>query len=188
MVTTEGLRVGFIGRLEAKKNLDLMLRALPRVGPNVSLAVAGDGAEGPRLRRLAEEIGVTDQVSWLGFVDGEAKEDFFRHIDLLVMPSDYECFGMAGGEALSAGVPLLVTHETGIGEVIEAGGGGEIIVRDPNDIAAAIEKLLHNPKRLAQYSQAAAAAAEAALSFAAHGAAIRRHYEYLLSPPATPAP
>jgi len=186
MVTTEGLRVGFIGRLERKKNLDLMLRALPRVGPNVTLTVAGEGGEGARLRRLAQEIGVADRVAWLGFVEGAAKEDFFRHIDLMVMPSDYECFGMAGGEALSAGVPLLVTHETGIGEVIEAGGGGEIITRDAADIAAAVQKLLHNPKRVAQYSQHAAAAAEAALSFSAHGAAIRRHYENLLSPPATP--
>lgn len=182
MVTTEGLRLGFIGRLEPEKNLDLVLRALPRVGPNVSLTVAGEGGEDTRLRRLAADIGVADRVTWLGFVTGAAKEDFFRHIDLLVMPSDYECFGMSGGEALSAGVPLLVSRVTGIGEIVEAGGGGAIITRDPADIAAAIEKLLHNPKRLAQYSQHAAAAAEAALSFSAHGAALRRHYERLLAP------
>jgi len=182
MSATEGLRVGFVGRLKPGENLDLLLRVLPRVGPNVSLAIAGDGGEGPRLRRLAAEIGVSDRVDWLGLMDGAARDEFFRHIDLLVMPSDYECFGMAGGEALAAGVPALVTHETGIGELVEAGGGGEIIARDPRDIAAAIEKLVHDPKRLAQYSQHAAASAEAALSFSAHGAAIRRHYEKLLAP------
>ena len=180
MVTTDGLRVGFLGRLEPGKNLDLVLRSLPRVSPNVSLAVAGDGGEGPRLRRMAAEIGVADRVRWLGLVSGAAREEFFRHIDLLVMPSDYECFGMAAGEALAAGVPALVTHETGIGEIIEAGGGGEIITRDPADIAAVIEKLLHNPHRLAQYSRQAAAAAEATLSYSAHGARIRQHYEKLL--------
>jgi len=177
----QGLRLGFLGRLHQKKNVDVLIRALPRLGERVSLAIAGDGPEKDNLTALARDIGVAERVHWLGFVQGHAKADFFRHIDLLTMPSDYECFGMAAAEAMVAGVPVVVSPRTGIAELIRTRGGGDIAQPDPNDFGRAIGQLSHQPDRLAELSRQAIEAAAGDLSFAAHGAAMVACYERLLA-------
>ena len=177
----QGLRLGFLGRLHQKKNVDVLIRSLPRLGERVSLAIAGDGPEKDDLMALARDIGVAERVHWLGFVQGDAKADFFRHIDLLAMPSDYECFGMAAAEAMVAGVPVVVSPRTGIAELIRTKGGGDIAQPDPSDFGRVIGQLAHQPDRLANLSQQAIDAAAGDLSFAAHGAALVAHYERLLA-------
>lgn len=178
----QGLRLGFLGRLHQKKNVDILIRALPRLGERVSLTVAGDGPERDALTALARDIGVSERVHWLGFVQDDAKADFFRHIDLLTMPSDYECFGMAAAEAMVAGVPVVVSPRTGIAELIRTKGGGEIAQPDPNDFGRVVGQLSHQPDRLADLSRQAIEAAAADLSFAAHGAALVARYERILKP------
>lgn len=176
----QGLRLGFLGRLHRKKNVDVLIRALPRLGERVSLAIAGDGPEKDALMALARDIGVAERIRWLGFVEGDAKADFFRHIDLLTMPSDYECFGMAAAEAMVTGVPVVVSPRTGIAELIRTKGGGDIALPDPNDFGRVVGQLAHQPDRLASLSQEAIAAAAADLSFKAHGTALVARYEQLL--------
>ena len=173
------LRVGFIGRLHAKKNLDVLVRALAHLPEAVRLIVAGDGPEAAGLRALAGACGVGGRIEWLGFVQGPDKAMFFRRIDVLAMPSDYECFGVAAAEAMAEGVPVLVSPRTGVAEVVEAHGGGLIVAPEANAVAAALETLLHNPDSVPQYAARAAEAAERAFSFAAHGALLRRAYENL---------
>ncbi len=174
------LRLGFLGRLHAKKNLDIAIRALPRLPEGVSLTVAGDGPQRAAWMSLADELGVAGRVRWLGFVEGEAKADFFRSIDLLVMPSDYEGFGMAAAEAMTRGVPVVVSPLTGIAELIRAEGGGEIVRADLVDYIRTIGDLAARPDRRAALSREAMAAAAKQLSFAAHGAALISHYRRLL--------
>ena len=176
---SDHLRIGFIGRLHAKKNVDVLVRALARLPETVRLIVAGDGPEAAGLRALAGASGVGSRVEWLGFVQGADKAMFFRRIDVLAMPSDYECFGVAAAEAMAEGLPVLVSPRTGVAEVVEAHGGGLIVAPEANAIAAALETLLHNPDSVPQYAARAAEAAERAFSFAAHGALLRRAYENL---------
>lgn len=175
----DGLRLGYIGRLHEKKNVDVLIRALAELDGSVSLTVAGGGPEEKTLRALASELGLNDRIEWAGLVTGGSKEAFFRRIDLLVMPSDYECFGMAGGEALVAGVPAIVSESTGIGEIIRRHGGGEIISPDPATLARTVRDLAGAPDRLATLSREALSAAQAALSFTVCGAALRQAYERL---------
>ena len=164
------LHVGFLGRLHPKKNLELMIAALAATAPIVRLVVAGDGPAdyAAGLRALATEHGVADRIDWLGFVQGPAKDDFLAGIDLLAMPSDYECFGMAAAEAMVAGIPVLVSRETGVAEIVEPGGGGLIVERDPDAIARAVMALATDRGQLAALASAAAAAATA-FSFTSHG-------------------
>ena len=104
--TGSQLRAGFLARIDPKKNLDLLLQAVGTV-PGVELVVAGDG--NPRyvdaLHRFADELDVSDRVTWLGFVAADAKADFLGAIDVLAVPSEYECFCIAAVEGMTRASP-----------------------------------------------------------------------------------
>ena len=174
----KGLRIGFLGRLHPKKNLDLLIRTLPRLSDSITLAVAGDGP--PELvaayRKLAREIAVDDRIRWLGFVEGAGKDEFFRTVDLLAMPSQFECFGMAAAEALVRGIPVLVSPDTGIAEIVGPRNCGIVCPAAVSEIARAINALASKREMLAEYSRNAALAATEALSFSIHGQVLARAY------------
>lgn len=121
--TPEGdrFRVGFLGRLHPKKGLARLLEAFSTLGGDAELIICGDGEEGfvSGLKALAERLGLADRVEWRGHVGPEGKQELFSQIGWAVMPSDFECFGMAGAEAISAGVPVIVSSQTGIAPIVE---------------------------------------------------------------------
>jgi glycosyltransferase involved in cell wall biosynthesis len=80
-----------------------------------------------------------------------------------------------------AGVPVIVTPETGMGEIVERHGAGAIVRPAPEPLGDCIAFLAQNPRMLDEYGRNALKAAEADLSFSAHGAALRRCYDRLLA-------
>ncbi|MHA1568998.1 MAG: glycosyltransferase [Alphaproteobacteria bacterium] len=181
-LTAGRLRLGFLGRLHAKKNVDVLIRALGTLPAGVTLSVGGDGPAEMRagLRRLAGECGVGDRIDWLGFVADGDKKGFFAAIDVLVMPSAYECFGMAAAEALVHGVPVIVATRTGIAEIVRQYDCGCVIAPEVAALDRELLMLLDRPERLAGYSTGAVSAALGALSFATHGRALNDCYDALL--------
>ena len=172
------LRLGYLGRLHQKKNLDLLIAALPKLDAKVSLTIAGTGPQEEALKAKAATLGVADRINWLGFIHD--KEAFFEQIDVLVMPSEYECFGMAAAEAIVDGIPVIVSRETGIAEIIEHHGGGQIIEPATDQIVSAIKEFLAQPGHRDALSQQAIQCAERALSFKKHGEATVEAYQKLL--------
>ncbi len=175
------LTLGFIGRFHPKKNLDVILSALALLPETVRLAVAGDGPDADTYHRLALSLGVAARTDWLGFVEGEAKEAFFRGIDLLLMPSVFECFGLAAAEALVRGIPAVVSPATGVAEIVGPHGGGAVCPATPEAIAGAVHALADDPDAYARAASGAVEGATAALSFSAHGAALAAIYRDLLT-------
>ena len=175
------LRVGFIGRLHPKKNVDLLLRALSTLPANVTLAVAGDGPERGWLQQLASRLGVAARIDWLGFIDEDAKRAFFAGIDILAMPSAYECFGVAAAEAMAAGVPVIVSADTGVADIVAQREAGEIVATSVESIGALLGALAASPEKLPAWSSHGIDAARSFFSFAAHGAALKSCYERLLN-------
>jgi glycosyltransferase involved in cell wall biosynthesis len=175
------LHVGFLGRLHPKKNLERAIEAVADAGPDVRLVVAGDGSAtyADYLRRLARDVGIGDRVTWLGFVDEERKCSFFGSIDLLVMPSHYESFGIAAVEALTAGVPIIVSPTVGVAEVIARREAGLVVPPTRQRLAEAIMKLRDDRALLASTAENAFAAADE-FSLERHGAAMQREYRRLL--------
>lgn len=172
------LRLGYLGRLDPKKNLDVLIGALAQLPPEVELLVAGGGPG--ELRRslvdLSRARGVGDRIEWLGFLDGTAKHAFFRSIDLLAMPSAFEGFGVAAAEALAAGVPVLVSTRAGIADVVERYGCGFVSPPSAEPLAAVVASLLEEPQLLRDAAARTRTAAEEELSLAAHGRRLRREY------------
>ncbi|MPY70084.1 MAG: glycosyltransferase [Alphaproteobacteria bacterium] len=176
----EALRIGFLGRLHAKKNVAILIEALAHA-PGVRLRIAGDGPERERLRALAGACGVADRIEWLGFIGEAEKQEFLAEIDVLAMVSDYECFGMAIAEAMVAGVPVIVSEETGVTPLVRDAGAGLVAARKAEAVADAFNRMAADENtRLAMGARAAKAARDH-LSFAAHGAAMAACYEALLA-------
>ena len=139
--TGSRLRVGFMGRLHPVKNLELLVRAVSL--PSMSAAsvwIAGpaeDTAYAERVRNLAAELGLNGRSRISPALIGEAKSEFFRSVDVLCLVSQYENFGIVALEALSFGVPVVVSPNVGI---VNYGLPGIIVLsrEDPRLLASSI--------------------------------------------------
>ena len=185
LVTGQPATIGFLGRLHAKKNVDILIRAVARSSEVSRLEVGGDGPAELRrsLESVAAEVGMTERVHWRGFVARADRRAFLDSIDVLAMPSAYECFGMVAAEGLARGVPTIVSSETGVAELITRRRAGIVAPPTVEGFAEAISRLLEQPGALADLGQRGRAAAEAELSMKAHGAAQRAEYRLLATGP-----
>jgi glycosyltransferase involved in cell wall biosynthesis len=131
--------IGTLGRLHVNKGLDVMLRALTLL-PDVRLRIAGDGPELGSLQALAAELGVTDRVDFCGWVEAA---DYLHGLDLFVLPSRVEPFGLVVTEAMAAGVPVVATKIDGPREILLDGQFGAVCANeDPNALADAIRAVI----------------------------------------------
>ena len=102
--------VGFLGRNHRVKGLDLLVDAVAQVA-GAHLVVAGPDEDGTRARLMQRvaTLGIADRVHWPGLLDATAKGAMLAAIDLFVLPSHSENFGLAAVEAMAAGVAVVVT-------------------------------------------------------------------------------
>lgn len=177
------LRIGFLGRIDPKKNIDVLLRALALLPDSFSLTIGGDGPDDLKrnLIRLASDLGVADRTEWRGFVDASSKEEFFASIDVLVMPSQFESFGLVAGEALIHGVPAIVSPTTGAAELIGPYGGGLVVPATPDEIANALRSLVDDPQKLSEMSAQAIATVSEHISFTRIGTELARALEQAIA-------
>jgi glycosyltransferase involved in cell wall biosynthesis len=169
-----GLRVGYLGRLDPKKNVDLLIRALPA---GATLRVAGDGPPTLRtdLERTAESTPEV-RVEWLGFVRGDGKDSFLASVDVLALPSAFEGFGLAAAEALCAGVPVVVSRTTGIAPIVEQYGCGAVVDASEESLRAAFS----DPTRFDRDRERAVLAAQHEFGLEPHGRRLAALYRDLV--------
>jgi glycosyltransferase involved in cell wall biosynthesis len=174
--TRAELRVGFLGRIHAKKNLGLLIDALSGLPDHIRLVVAGDGPLAGEARERASAGGVDSRVEWLGFVTAEQRSKLLEGLDLLAMPSVFESFGMSAAEAMLYGVPVLVSERTGIAEFIRRRGGGVTVAPSAASIADAIRELDRERSALAEMGARAQDVVCTELSFSRVGEAFSAAY------------
>lgn len=138
-----------VGRIEAVKRVDLLVRALARVPPPVRLIVAGDGTQRANVERLAETLGVADRVQFLGAVrDEQLLALYAGALAVAYAPFD-EDFGYVTIEAFLARKPVLTCVDSGgTLEFVQDGVNGYVLPAEPEPIADAIARL-HHDRRLA---------------------------------------
>jgi glycosyltransferase involved in cell wall biosynthesis len=121
----------FLGRLHPKKGCDLLLEAFAASSggdPSLHLVMAGPDQSGmqARLTDRASSLGVSHAVTFTGMLSGDVKSGAFRAADAFVLPSHQENFGIAVTEALSCGVPVLISNKVNIWREIQSDGAGLI--------------------------------------------------------------
>lgn len=136
-----GRRVGFIGRLDPVKRIGDLVAALPRVGDDATLHIFGEGVERPRIEAEIERLGLGGRVILHGATAGPAEA--LAGIDVLVLPSVAEGFGLVLIEAMAARVAVVATDVPGIADVVQDGVNGLLApVANPDELARAIRRVL----------------------------------------------
>lgn len=111
----KGLKIGFLGRIHPRKNVDHIIQAVAlRKDLNIEAFVIGKGDADYEqyLRQEAQRLGVDDRIKWLGFLNGKEKFAQLAQLDALFVPSDMENFGMIIPEALIVGTPVMASLGT----------------------------------------------------------------------------
>jgi rhamnosyl/mannosyltransferase len=136
------LRVLFVGRLDAQKNVVRLVQAMARVTRPVELTVVGDGEEQPRVRAAVAAAGLTS-VRLVGAVHGADLLGWYRWAEAFVLPSDREGMPLVVLEAMAAGLPVLVTDVPGSRELVE--DVGIVVPPTPAGLAAGLDRLASDP-------------------------------------------
>jgi glycosyltransferase involved in cell wall biosynthesis len=140
--------LGFIGRMEEVKGVDVLLAAMALLRdrfPTLRLLAVGTGSLDRPLQKMAAEIGIADRVRFTGLrTDVPA---IFRGLDLLVLPSRSEGLPMVLLEAFGLSVPVVATRVGGTPELVEDGVTGLLVPpEDPAALADAIARALASPE------------------------------------------
>jgi phosphatidylinositol alpha-1,6-mannosyltransferase len=145
-----------VARLVPRKGHRLVMQALGKIcreNPNVHYAIVGTGPEESRLRQFAQENNLADKVTFFGYVPDSELADFYNLCDIMVMPNrreengDVEGFGMVFLEANAAGKPVIGGRTGGAAESVAEGTTGFLVdPDDPEELTAALQRLLVNPE------------------------------------------
>ncbi len=112
----------FLGRVTFQKGPDYFVevaaRVIPHI-PDVLFVLAGSGDMLPVVKERVEQLGLSRNFMFPGFMKGEELEELFSVADLYVMPSVSEPFGITALEAISFDTPVIISKQSGVSEVIE---------------------------------------------------------------------
>ncbi|HKJ36410.1 MAG TPA: glycosyltransferase family 4 protein [Solirubrobacterales bacterium] len=139
-----------IGRLVYEKGFQFALEAMPSLierVPGTRFLVAGSGTHEQELRRQADELGLMDHGSFLGWIGDDVLHSLYRIADVCVVPSLYEPFGLVALEAMASDCPCIVADTGGLREVVPDGGqvGLRFRSRDPEALADVASRVLSEP-------------------------------------------
>ncbi|HEX6104654.1 MAG TPA: glycosyltransferase family 4 protein [Gemmatimonadales bacterium] len=145
-------------QLFPRKGIRFLIEAAAQLKPrfpDLHLVLAGDGFERAELVRLAERLGISQQVTFLGWVSNADLPPYYRAAAVSVIPSLEEGFGIPAAEAMGCAVPVVATDAGGLPEVVEHEVTGLVVPRgDAAALAAAIGSLLENPERRRRMGEA----------------------------------
>lgn len=155
-----GKRIGYLGRFEPQKNPLALIEAV--AGLDVDLEMAGDGSLRNDARALAQKLGV--RLNLPGNIPHRQLPDFFRGLDLFVLPSNFEGHPKALLEAMACGLPVVGTDTPGIRDVLRHGETGFLAKPDAGSIREAIVRLLADRDFAALLGSNARAAVSSSIS------------------------
>lgn len=136
----KGRTVGYTGRLDPIKNIELLIQAVAQTNiTRLVIVGAGDPSYETSLRTLADKV-CPGRVYFAGFKSGKSLNDIVRTFDIQVLPSKSENFGMVVAEALAHGVPVIASQGTPW-QSLESHGCGRWVTADTDAIAEAINAL-----------------------------------------------
>jgi glycosyltransferase involved in cell wall biosynthesis len=137
-----------VGRLEANKRVDLIVRALAHTDPRVRLIVVGEGPLRAQLEAVAAQAGVADRVTWTGATDRQQLIELYAGALAVVFPPFDEDYGYVTLEAFLAHKPVVTTSDAGGPlEFVDDAVTGCVVEPSPDAIGAAIDRLAADRSR-----------------------------------------
>ena len=148
------LKIGTIGRLVDQKDYPTLFSACKSAlskGVELELFIIGEGELRKDLEVRVKSLGITKSVHWLGKTADV--NDYLFELDLFILPSKYEGFGLVLLEAMQAGKPILASNNSSIPEVLGSSYEGLFKTSDVSELSELIMKIQNDasfPKRLVQ--------------------------------------
>lgn len=134
------IKILFIGRLIYRKGLQRVVAALPKVRELAKkpfeVEVVGTGAARPMLAEMADKLGVTDLIKYVGIVPYDQLEKSYQYADMFVLTSLSEGMPSVILEAMGCGLPIVASNVGGNNEIVEDGGNGYLIEGADTDFLA----------------------------------------------------
>jgi len=139
----------FLANISQRKGIFELLHAFDSLAsrlPDVRLLIAGNGEALPEAESVAHKLPSQSRISFLGSQTREQALQLFRNATVYCLPSHGEPYGMTAAEAMSCGLPVVVTNAGGLGCLVDDRGGVRVPVGDTNALADALLKLLTDPE------------------------------------------
>ncbi|WP_218079984.1 glycosyltransferase family 4 protein [Anthocerotibacter panamensis] len=136
----------FLGRITPEKGLGWLLRALQKVSIPVHLDIAGEGYKDREMQLLTQELGLSERVTFYGWLDGSRIHALIHAARALVFPSLWhEPAGLVPFEAMAHGRPVIASSVGGISETVQDGVNGLLVTaNDVQQLAEAMTRLAEN--------------------------------------------
>ena len=135
---------------DPNKGVPVLLDALARLPPHVTLTLVDEGSAENPARERARQLGIEPRLRITGRVETAELLRLYARATLVVVPSLYEGFGLPAAEAMACGTPVVATAAGALPEVMGIGGGGVLVPPgDPDALAKGILGLLEQPRNRA---------------------------------------
>jgi len=152
METTEkSLQIVSVGNLKKEKGHRYALEAIADLQFNFQYIIIGDGPLRTSLEEHASELGIRDQVSFVGEVKHEAVFSYLKSADLFVLPSYEEAFGIAYLEAMACGLPVIACEGEGPADFITHGETGFLVPPQDSDATKSVIRELQDDPELRRH-------------------------------------
>ncbi len=138
-----------LGRIAWEKNIELVVRGfriLAKQELDARLVLVGEGPAKEHLVKLTEELGVSDKVTFTGFVPDSDLPQFYAACDVLTIASKFETQGLVILEAMAVGKPVSGIRYRAVAELIREGENGELFEETPYSWSQATARLLKDPQ------------------------------------------
>lgn len=152
----------FVGRIEPLKGLDVLIEAisimrqkdvlkenpfcLTIIGGEAEDSTDDDNIEMSRIKELSEKYGLRDLVTFLGKKSQDSLPYYYSAAEAVVVPSQYESFGMVALEAMACGTPVVASQIGGLPYIVQDGiTGFTVPVDDPQELASRLISLIQDP-------------------------------------------
>jgi glycosyltransferase involved in cell wall biosynthesis len=142
---TSIIQLVMVARFTNQKDHAIVLQALQGIEHNVQICLVGDGPTRPRIERLAEQLGISDRVKFVGWRDDV--HEILASANIYVLASNWEGLPICLLEAMRAGLPIVTSDVGGVREVIVDGETGFLV--DRGDVAMLrdrLQRLLSDPE------------------------------------------
>lgn len=140
----------YLGRIKKYKGVDIGIRAislLRETYPNIDYQIIGSGDYLNELRKLATQLNLEQNVSFLGFVAGREKVELLQKAHVLIYPSPKEGWGLTVIEANACGTPVVASHSPGLRDSVQNGKTGFLVQHgDVEALAGKINELLRDER------------------------------------------
>jgi colanic acid/amylovoran biosynthesis glycosyltransferase len=160
----KGNRLLSVARLSASKGFPILLESLAMIKsfiPDIHLTLVGDGEDRQILEDLSQQLGVSEQVSFVGYKSQAEVREFLHQTDLFILPSFAEGVPVSLMEAMATGVPVISSRIAGISELVEDGVSGYLVPPgDPTLLAEKVIALVNSAELRSAFGQAGRAKVE----------------------------